>query len=67
MAQIGAFEFYTKMNENREAAWADYCKLCQADGSMGYFKLLEYCNLHNVLEDGSVKEALKAVFAELEV
>ena len=42
MAQIGAFEFYTKMKADRKAAWADYYKLCQAGGSMGYFKLLEY-------------------------
>lgn len=67
MAQIGAFEFYTKMNENREAAWADYYKLCKAGGSLGYFDLLDYCGLHNVLQDGSLKEALKAVFEELDV
>ena len=34
---------------------------------MGYFKLLEYSGLHNVLKKGSVKEALKAVLEELEV
>lgn len=67
MAQIGAFEFYTKMKADRKAAWADYYKLCQAGGSMGYFKLLEYSGLHNVLKEGSVKEALKAVLEELEV
>ncbi len=65
MAQIGAFEFYTKMKADRKAAWADYYKLCQAGGSMGYFKLLEYSGLHNVLKEGSVKEALKAVLEEL--
>lgn len=67
MAQIGAFEFYTKMKADRKAAWADYYRLCQAGGSMGYFKLLEYSGLHNLLKDGSVKEALQAVFEELEV
>ena len=67
MAQIGAFEFYTKMKEDHDAAWADYYKLCKAGGSMGYFKLLEYSGLHNVLKEGSVKEALKAVLEELEV
>jgi len=67
MAQIGAFEFYTQMSKDRKAAWDNYYKLCQAGGSMGYFKLLEYCNLHNVLQEGSVKEALTAVFEELGV
>lgn len=67
MAQIGAFEFYTKMKADRKAAWEGYYRLCQAGGSLGYFELLDYSGLHNVLKEGSVKEALKAVFEELEV
>ena len=67
MAQIGAFEFYTKMVRDRKQAWADYYSLCQAGGSMGYFKLLEYAGLHNVLREGSVKEALAAVLEELDL
>ena len=65
MAQMGAFECYTKMKEDRKAAWADYYKLCAAGGSMGYFDLLKYSGLHKVLEDGSVKLILKGVFEEL--
>lgn len=65
MAQMGAFEFYTKMKEDRKTAWADYYKLCAAGGSMGYFDLLKYSGLHKVLEDGSVKIILKGVFEEL--
>lgn len=65
MAQMGAVEFYTKMKEDRKAAWADYYKLCAAGGSMGYFDLLKYSGLHKVLEDGSVKIILKGVFEEL--
>lgn len=65
MAQMGAFEFYTKMKEDRKAAWADYYKLCAAGGSMGYFDLLKYSGLHKVLEDGTVKIVLKGVFEEL--
>lgn len=67
MAQIGAFEFYTKMKKDRQAAWKDYYRLCQAGGSMGYFKLLEYAGLHNVLQEGAVKEALAAVLEELDI
>ena len=65
MAQMGAFEFYTEMKEDRKAAWSDYYKLCAAGGSMGYFDLLKYSGLHKVLEDGSVKIILKGVFEEL--
>ena len=67
MAQIGAFEFYTKMKENRTAAWEDYYNLCKAGGSMGYFELLAEAKLHNVLEEGAVREALAGVLAELGV
>jgi len=65
MAQMGAFEFYTKMKEDRKAAWEDYYKLCAAGGSVGYFELLKYSGLHKVLEDGTVKLILKGVFEEL--
>ncbi len=67
MAQIGAFEFYTKMKENRTAAWEDYYNLCKAGGSKGYFELLAEAKLHNVLEEGAVREALAGVLAELGV
>lgn len=67
MAQIGAFEFYTKMKENRTAAWEDYYNLCKAGGSKGYFDLLAEAKLHNVLEEGAVREALAGVLAELGV
>lgn len=67
MAQIGAFEFYTKMKEHRTAAWENYYNLCKAGGSKGYFELLAEAKLHNVLEEGAVREALAGVLAELGV
>lgn len=67
IAQIGAFEFYTWMKKDRKAAWEGYYELCKMGGSLGYFDLLNHCGLHNLLKEGSVKEALKAVFEELEV
>lgn len=67
LAQIGAFEFYTRMNLDWKSAWADYYKLCQAGGSMGYFKLLEFGGLHNLFREGAVKEALKGVLEELDL
>lgn len=67
LAQIGAFEFYEKAKIDRETAWADYYKLCKAGGSMGYFKLLESCGLHNLFQEGSVQAALAALFEELDV
>ena len=67
IAQLAAFEFYTQMRTDRKAAWENYYKLCQAGGSAGYFRLLERCSLHNVLQEGSVKKVLAPILEELGV
>lgn len=56
LAQMGAFEFYKKMTENKEQAWADYYKLCKSGGSRGYFETLAYAGLSNPFRDGTLKE-----------
>ena len=65
LAQIGAFEFYSRDKENHDEAWADYCHLCQLGGSKEYFELLEEAHLHNPFKEGSVKAAVDRVIAEL--
>ena len=66
LAQMGAFELYNRMNENKEQAWADYLRLCQAGGSKGYFELLNVANLHNPFEDGTVKLIVDGVVNSIE-
>lgn len=65
LAQMGAFEFYGRMKEDRAAAWADYCRLCRAGGSRGYFQLLELAGLSNPFRPGSVEKAVSGVLEEL--
>ncbi|MBQ2865622.1 MAG: M3 family oligoendopeptidase [Clostridia bacterium] len=65
MAQLAAFEFYAQMRTDRKAAWENYYKLCQVGGSAGYSEVIERHNLHNTLQDGSVKEILAPIFEEL--
>ena len=67
IAQLAAFEFYTQMRIDRKAAWENYYKLCQAGGSAGYLELIERHNLHNALQEGSVKKILAPIFEELGV
>ena len=67
MAQIGAFEFYTKMKADRKAAWADYYKLCQAGGSMGYFQALRVQRASQCIKGRFRKGSPEAVLEELEV
>ncbi len=65
LAQVCAFEFYSRMKEDRTSAWSDYCKLCCAGGSLGYFQLLQLANLTNPFQEGSVKRAVTTVLKEL--
>ena len=65
LASMGAFEFYGKMQENREAAWADYYRLCCAGGSLPYLALLKLANLSNPFEEGSVARAIAPILKTL--
>lgn len=61
LASMSAFEFFGRMQENREQAWADYMKLCGAGGTLPYTELLKLANLANPFEEGGVKRAVAAV------
>ena len=54
LTTMGALEFKKKYAENREAAWADYLRLCDVGGSRSYLETLEYANVSNPFLPGSV-------------
>ncbi len=66
LAQMGAFEYYGRMKENRKAAWQDYLRLCRAGGTKGYFELLEIGNLTNPFREDAVEKCVGHVIGELE-
>lgn len=66
LAQMGAFEYFTRAKTDRTGAWKDYYALCCAGGSKSYFELLKLGGLSNPFEKGSVKRAIKGVLAELD-
>ncbi|MGB0930412.1 MAG: M3 family oligoendopeptidase [Chitinophagales bacterium] len=66
LAQVCAFQFWKRANDNREDAFADYVKLCKAGGSQSFLKLVEYANLNSPFEDGCIKEAMVPIKAYLE-
>jgi M3 family oligoendopeptidase len=55
LAQICAFQFWKRSREDREAAWADYVKLCKLGGSMSFTKLVAAANLISPFEQGCVE------------
>ncbi len=67
LAIMGAFEFYTRQKTDREDAWKDYLRLCEAGGSMGYYELLTYANLSIPLKEGAVKKCIAGVVEELKL
>lgn len=66
LAQTCAFQFYTKMLENHEEAWAGYLKLCRSGGMLGYFATLEYADLANPFVPGNVEKSIAGVKNTLE-
>ncbi|MCB9257466.1 MAG: M3 family oligoendopeptidase [Chitinophagales bacterium] len=62
LAQVCAFQFWTKMQENFKEAWADYLSLCQAGGSLSFLQLVQLARLKSPFEKGT----LEGVVANIE-
>lgn len=66
LASLGAFEFFGRMQQNREEAWQDYYRLCCAGGSLPYLSLLKLANLSNPFEEGTVQRAIAPLVKALD-
>lgn len=65
LAQICAFQFWKKDNENHEEAWRDYLHLCKLGGSKSFTSLVKEANLLSPFEDGCVKSVVGEIKAYL--
>lgn len=61
LAQICAFQFWKKSNENREEALEDYLRLCKAGGSQSFLGLVNTANLVSPFEDGCLKSFMGVI------
>jgi len=61
LAQVCAFQFFLKSNEDREKAWQDYINLCNKGGSMAFTDLLKVAGLDSPFELGSIKKTIPAL------
>lgn len=66
LAQICAFQFWKRMNEDKASAWKDYVALCAMGGSDTFTKLVKKSNLISPFDDGCVESIVGAVEAHLE-
>ena len=61
LAQICAFQFWVRANENREQAWADYLTLCQAGGSKPFTELIKLGRLLSPFDEACVPSVIGAI------
>ncbi|WP_064092340.1 M3 family oligoendopeptidase [Rossellomorea aquimaris] len=61
LAQICAFQFWKKMNENRSEAWNDYTALCKLGGSLSFTKLVDAANLDSPFQEGTVERVIEPI------
>lgn len=66
LAQVCAFNFYKKMNQNFENAWKDYYDLCCAGGSKNFLELLPIAKLDSPFVEEGFKSTAEFVSAEIE-
>ncbi len=66
LAQVCAFQFWIKNQENSEKAWQDYLSLCKAGGSKPFTGLLKVANLENPFVPGTIGRVVPKIKAYLD-
>lgn len=55
LAQVCAFQFLQKSNENFEQAWQDYINICKVGGTKSFLEIVNIGNLNSPFEDKTIK------------
>ncbi len=58
LAQVSAFQFFKKANENTKKAWEEYLHLCDLGGTKPFLQLIEEANLENPFVDGTIANVI---------
>lgn len=66
LAQICAFQYWVKMQQDKDAAWAEYLKICQVGGSQSFLEILQTGNLVSPFDDGCVASVVGEIESWLE-
>lgn len=56
LAQVCAFQFWKKANENTKKTWEEYLHLCNLGGTKPFLQLVKEANLENPFEDGTISK-----------
>ena len=66
LAQVCAFQYWIKSQEDHAKALDSYIKLCKLGGSKSFLGLVEEAKLKNPFKKGTVKEIVKPIRAYLD-
>ncbi|MCF6136720.1 M3 family oligoendopeptidase [Pseudalkalibacillus berkeleyi] len=58
LAQICAFQFWEKANQDRSQAWEDYLQLCKQGGSKSFTELVQFANLQSPFTENCVQSVI---------
>lgn len=58
LAQICAFQFLKKMNENKEEGWKDYLRICEIGGTKSFLQIVKIGNLISPFEDKCIESII---------
>ncbi|NDI36248.1 M3 family oligoendopeptidase [Chengkuizengella sediminis] len=61
LAQVCAFQFWKKMQEDRNRAWDDYIHLCKLGGSLPFLQLVKEAKLHSPFDEGTIQSAVDEI------
>ncbi len=61
LAQICAVQFWAKAQENKEASFEDYLRLCRAGGTRSFLELVDFANLESPFKHETIKNAVESI------
>ena len=65
LAQVCAFQFWIRMQEDKASAWIDYLELCKAGGSMSFLDLVKLANIKSPFNPKVFEEVANKINAWL--
>ena len=61
LAQVCAFQFWKRYQEDSKNTWIDYVELCKAGGSKSFVELVELANLISPFNDGCIESVIGTI------
>jgi M3 family oligoendopeptidase len=66
LAQICAFQFWSRDRKDHASAWHDYVELCRQGGSKSFLDLVKSANLRSPFDDGCIASVIGEIGGFLE-